>query len=82
MDLCNLPYLSDRPLFNRLFISHGQNFNTEHFGQTVQPNSFTPAIHVFTIHLYHFMPLSVTLHGQCNAKLVGFIFCTLFNRSG
>ena len=38
-----------------------KNFNFEYYTQTVQPNSFIPAMLIGTIDFYHFILLSLTL---------------------
>ena len=78
-DLFNQLCLARRPAIVLLSILCVKCFDTKHYFQTFQPNSFIPVMPVGPIDFYHFVSLSVTsaLGGSHNfdtAKPVCFAF--------
>ena len=55
MDLCN-------ELRSSLVCS--KSFNVGHYTQNFEPSFLIPAMLIFTIDFFHFIPLSLTLAGQ------------------
>ena len=53
VDICNELRLADRSTNGPACVLHGKNFNVGYCTQTVQPNSFIPAMLKGTVDLYH-----------------------------